>query len=85
MALFHMPKSVGERSGEGWTPVKSMTSPFTDNQWARAFFFSFFFFFVFLGLNLQHMEVPRLGIESELQLLAYTTATATQDEATSST
>ena len=25
------------------------------------------------------MEVPRLGAESELQLLAYTTATATQD------
>ena len=25
------------------------------------------------------MEVPRLGVESELQLLAYTTATATQD------
>ena len=25
------------------------------------------------------MEVPRLGIESEIQLLAYTTATAMQD------
>ena len=25
------------------------------------------------------MEVPRLGIESELQLLVYTTATATPD------
>ena len=25
------------------------------------------------------MEVPKLGIESELQLLAYTTATATGD------
>ena len=25
------------------------------------------------------MEVPRLGVESELQLLAYTTATATRD------
>ena len=34
-----------------------------------------FCFFHFLGLCLQHMEVPRLGIESELQLLAYTTAT----------
>ena len=28
---------------------------------------------------MQHMEVPRLGGESELQLLAYATATATQD------
>ena len=34
---------------------------------------------VFLGPHPQHMEVPRLGVESELQLLAYTTATATQD------
>ena len=33
------------------------------------------FFFVFLGQHLQHMEVPRLGVKSELQLLAYTTAT----------
>ena len=33
----------------------------------------------FLGPHLQHMEVPRQGDESELQLQAYTTATATQD------
>ena len=38
-----------------------------------------FFFFCFLGLNPRHTEVPRLGVESELQLLAYTTAIATQD------
>ena len=37
------------------------------------------FVFVFLGPHMQHMEVPRLGIELELQLLAYTTATAMQD------
>ena len=28
---------------------------------------------------MQHMEVPRLVVESELQLLAYATATARQD------
>ena len=39
----------------------------------------FFFFSVFLGPHLQHMEVPRIGVESELQLLAYTTATAMAD------
>ena len=33
----------------------------------------------FLGPNSQHMEVPRLGVELELQLPAYTTATATPD------
>ena len=32
-----------------------------------------------LELHLQYMDAPRLGVESELQLPAYTTATATQD------
>ena len=39
------------------------------------FFFSFLSFFLFFlgggGLNQQHMKVPRLGIELELQLPAY--------------
>ena len=33
----------------------------------------------FLGPHLGHMEVPRLGVEWKLHLLAYTTATATRD------
>ena len=37
------------------------------------------FFFFFLGPHLKHMEVPRLGVESELQLSAYTTPKATAD------
>ena len=39
----------------------------------------FFYFFVFLGPHLWHMEVLRLQVESELKLLAYTTARAMQD------
>ena len=35
--------------------------------------------FFFLRSHLRHMEVPRLGVESELQLPAYTIATATQN------
>ena len=35
--------------------------------------------FFFLGPHLWHMEVPALGVESELQLPDYTTATATWD------
>ena len=35
--------------------------------------------FCFLGPHLQHMEVLRLGVQSELQLPPYTTVTATQD------
>ena len=46
----------------------------------RELCFGFVFVFVFvllLGPHLQHMEVPRLGVESELQLPAYTTAHGT--------
>ena len=39
----------------------------------------FFFFLTLKGLYLQHIEVPRLRVELEPQLPAFTTATATQD------
>ena len=39
----------------------------------------FFFLLGFLGLHPWHMEVPRLGVKSWLQLPAYTTATVTPD------
>ena len=39
----------------------------------------YLFFFFFLELHLRHMQVPRLGLELELQLLAYITATAVSD------
>ena len=38
-----------------------------------------FIYFCFLGPYLQHMEVPRLELKLELQLPAYTTATAKPD------
>ena len=38
-----------------------------------------YMYIFFLGLHLKHMEVPRLGLESELQLLAYVTAAAAPD------
>ena len=43
------------------------------------FFFFFFFFFGFLGPHPWYMEIPRIRVELELQLLAYTIATATLD------
>ena len=43
------------------------------------FLLFFIFYFCFLGLHLGHMEVPRLGVEWKLQLLAYSTAIATSD------
>ena len=45
--------------------------------WWKEYFLSFFFFFKWP--HLWHTEVPRLEVESKLQLLAFTTATATWD------
>ena len=36
-----------------------------------------FLFFAFLGPHPWHMEVSKLGVKSELQLLAYATVTGT--------
>ena len=41
-------------------------------------YIAFFFFFI-LGLYPEHMEVSRPGVELELQLPTYTTATTTPD------
>ena len=52
----------GSRSAGGWRkPTSSVAADF----------------FFFLGPHLQYMEVPRLGVKSELQLPAYATATVT--------
>ena len=56
-----------------WIPVRFVT---TEPQWELLLFY---FLFCFLGPHPWHMEVPRLEVKSELQLLAYTTATATPD------
>ena len=53
----------------------------TEPQW-EILFLPFFFFswsFVFLGLHLRHMDIPRLWIESELQLPSYATTTPMLD------
>jgi len=44
--------------------------------WILFLFFNFFLFFGFLGPHPWHMEVPRLGVGSELHLPAYTTTTS---------
>ena len=44
-------------------------------KYAIIIFCLFLCFLVFLGPYPGQMEVPRLGVELELQLLAYTTAT----------
>ena len=46
-------------------------------SYLKPHFFSFYI--SFLVLHHQHMEVPRVGVKSELQLPAYATARATRD------
>ena len=50
------------------TPA-SVPQPTNGTMWLSTLFFS-----ISLGLHLWHMEVPRLEVESELQLPAYATA-----------
>ena len=45
----------------------------------------FVFVFCFLGPHPQHIEVPRLGVQWELQLPAYTTAKQRGIQATAGT
>ena len=52
---------------------------FIDRKVGLEPFCLFAFVFIFLGPHLGHMEIPRLGVVSEIQLPAYTTATATWD------
>ena len=56
--------------GRAWIPGPAQVEGF----WVE---FYFVLFFVFLGPYPWHVEVPRLGVSSKLQLSAYTTATAT--------
>ena len=63
----------GWRGWFGWLTWQGSSSTSLDLSF---FFFCLFFFFfcLFLGPHLWHREVPWLGLELQLQLLAYTTA-----------
>ena len=68
--LKKLGKEVG-RFGEGGSSGIE-TLELSDKQ--LLFFWLFWFAFFFLRPHLQHMEVPRLGVESELQLQVHTAA-----------
>ena len=78
--LWHMPAVVAliqPLRPEVW-PYKAKKHPKT-NKPPKTHLLSYFFvclFVYFLGLHARHMEVPRLGVELELQLLAYATGVA---------
>ena len=62
------------RNAGGWQLSLPALCPFP-----LVFFIFIFLFFVFLGLHPQHMEIPRLGVQSDLQLPAYITVTTMWD------
>ena len=67
---------------EAWTSLQVGNFPRTNHELSgqkmSPFFPKQFFFFVFVGPYLRHVQVPSLGVESELQLLAYTIATGSK-------
>ena len=86
---FHMPRACQKK--KALKPLLFVLHIFieiTCVEFKTTGFVSFFygiFLCVFLGLHTQHMEVPRLGVQLELQLWAYAAATAMQIRAASAT
>ena len=76
-------RALGERSMLTRGPLKRQDSispeRLDSSPFVQETFFFFSSFFSFLGLHVHHMESSTLGVELELQLLAYTTATALWD------
>ena len=77
----------GPRTEAGHVTPRKVLHPYLlDPEFVFLFFvFCFFVFLPFLGPLPRHMEVPRLGVQSELQLRVYATATATRIRAASVT
>ena len=78
---------AGEGSPESWVPPWLCHQPAVCLKHITGLPGRQFSFFLrtplphlFLGPHLLHMEVPRLGVKSELQLLAYVTATTMLDQ-----
>ena len=67
-------EGAGQMGAWRWPKPKRLGPTFSN-----LILFLFVFFFFFLEPHPQHMEVSRLGVETEPQLSAYTTDTATPD------
>ena len=77
LLLCHNKKSLLQISKHFTRYIQFLIWLYFMRTYSSLFFFSFSF--CFLGPHLQYMEVLRLGVELELQLLAYITAIATLD------
>ena len=84
--LFSCTWGIWKLLGQGWNPsCRPMPHPmgYELHLWPMLQLVApdlfFFFLIFFLGSHPQHMEVPRLGVQTEMKLSACVTATATQD------
>ena len=77
---FIVSREIGQHfSSNSFLPLQNLFCYFGPLNCHMNFRISLLIFFFFLGSYQQHMEVPSLGVESELQLPSCTTATATLD------
>ena len=82
LCLFLWPLPLGEAMWRG-PVVRNWSFCWQPHAWAEKWILQshlfIYLFIFFLGPHLQHMEIPRLGVISELQLPAYAVATAMWD------
>ena len=74
---YYVPRITMHKMGEGRLKRGHLGLQRDTLPHVKIIFFSFLLAFCFLGPHLWHMKVPRLGVELELQLPDYPTATAT--------
>ena len=82
LSIWHRCSDLGPCCGKGLIPDLGVNTCLAEaKMWCANINTSEFILFFphFLGRHLQHMEILKLGVKSELHLLAYTTATATPD------
>ena len=76
--LIKIVQNLGVSAVAQWVKNPTAASQVAAEVWGFLLCFVFLFSFV-LGPHPRYMEVPRLWVESELQLPGYITATVTQD------
>ena len=77
--LLGLPSTYINSSLVFWTKSGSLGTTQAPGTYDKIHYMACHIYFYFLGLHSQHMKVPRLGVQSELQLLAYVTDTAMPD------
>ena len=74
-----LPDSLPQLKSFPLPGIVSLSQPQPTESLFIFYFILFLFYFCFLRPHLRHMGVPRLEVDSELQLPAHTRATATRD------